>query len=93
MFFRMDNAGCFVGTVGLETRHVVPEFSELVNKCFDYWLDSFTYILSDHYDSKKARDLAGQILVEIEGSAMLATIRQDESVFKASKKRILSMLP
>ena len=84
--------GCLMAKIGLESTHIMPEFTKIIKIFFEDWITAFSYIFQSQYDQEQARLLAEQAVQEIEGAIMLSVIFQDKKYYTRTSYKILSSL-
>ncbi|MDX2002735.1 MAG: TetR/AcrR family transcriptional regulator [Chitinophagales bacterium] len=80
--------GCIMGNIGIETARVIPEFSELIRKFFDDWVEALTHVFKAKYSEATAREVAEQCVAEIEGSVMMMRIYNQPRYLKDALRRV-----
>jgi TetR/AcrR family transcriptional repressor of nem operon len=80
--------GCIMGNIGIETARVIPEFSELIRKFFDDWMNALTHVFMAKYSEATAREVAEQCVSEIEGSVMMMRIYNNPRFLKDALRRV-----
>jgi TetR/AcrR family transcriptional repressor of nem operon len=87
-----DLAGCMFGNMTLETISSNPEFKKLLQQFFDDWTAAFQHIFEENYTSEKAKELAQQSVIEVEGAIMMMRLYDDKKIFEQACLHILDKL-
>lgn len=80
--------GCIMGNIGIETARVIPEFSELIRKFFDDWMEALTVVFKAKYSDATAREVAEQCVSEIEGAVMMMRIYNEPRYLQDALRRV-----
>lgn len=67
----LDEDGCTMGNIGLETNNTVPELNEVITAFFRDWIEAFTHIYQYQYPAAQAKEIATERIQELEGAIML----------------------
>jgi TetR/AcrR family transcriptional regulator, transcriptional repressor for nem operon len=86
------SGGCLMGNTILETAHDDPPFLPIIKLFFEDFLLALSKIYQDKYTEGYARDLAEQVVQDIEGGVMLSQLYRDDCYMKRAFKRALKHL-
>ncbi len=78
-FFVGRKRGCLMGNLVLEVIDLVPEFQPELRGFFQDWMDALTVCLQEKLGHEKAKELAADILSQMQGALMLANLYQDDA--------------
>jgi TetR/AcrR family transcriptional regulator, transcriptional repressor for nem operon len=84
--------GCLMGNTVLETAHSEPPFLSIIKQFFENLVVALTKIYQAKYTEGYARDLAEQVVQDIEGGVMLSQLYKDERFMKNAFERALKHL-
>ncbi len=84
-----DLSGCLFGNMTLETISENPKFKELLRAFFSEWKAAFQHIFEENYSLEKAKDLAAQSVIEIEGAIMMMRLYNDKTIVENAWLRVL----
>ena len=87
VFFGKES-GCIMGNIGMETAHIIPEFSEPIRQFFKDYIKALQTVFEEKYPKSQARELAERSVSEIEGAVMMTRIFDDKSFLTKTHKRI-----
>lgn len=87
--FLQESGGCLMANIGLETVNVVPEFSQMIKKFFDDWINALAHIYEEIYSKTQARQIAEQGVAEIEGAVLLMQLFKDEQLLHRAHRNII----
>lgn len=87
-----EDGGCLFGRIGFEVGTQIPEFNEVIKSHFNSYMEAFEVIFNDTVDTGRAKELAKQVVVELQGAALLSVIYADSTFYTEAKQRILSYL-
>lgn len=83
-----QRGGNFMTNIALETLNVVPEFTTLIRGFFEDWLECIAAVYREVVDAERAKLLAKQTMIEIEGAVVMMELFDDPSYLKDTHKRI-----
>jgi TetR/AcrR family transcriptional regulator, transcriptional repressor for nem operon len=86
------SGGCIMANTILETAHKDPSFLSIVKLFFDDFLLALSTIYQAKYTEGYARDLAEQVIQDIEGGVMLSQLYKDDRYLKRAFQRALTHL-
>jgi TetR/AcrR family transcriptional repressor of nem operon len=86
------NQGCFIGNTVLETANTMPIFKDLLQTYFDDWTKAMTYIYESKYQPMYAKQLAQQIIMEIEGAIMLMKLNGNQQLLQDCYERAINKI-
>lgn len=84
--------GCLMGNTVLETALLTDEFREPLRAHFDNALAALAHLYQTNHSAAKARQLAQQATVEIQGTLLLVKLYGNEQLLTDCKNRILKRL-
>jgi AcrR family transcriptional regulator len=87
-----EDGGCLFGRIGFEVGTQIPEFNEVIKSHFNSYMEAFEAIFMETVDTGRAKELAKQAVVELQGAALLSVIYADPAFYTEAKQRILSYL-
>jgi AcrR family transcriptional regulator len=85
-----EDGGCLFGRVGLEIGSHIPEFNDLIKTHFQTHMQALETIFQESVGIERARALARQAVVEMQGAILLSVIYSDSTYFAEAKQRILN---
>lgn len=85
--------GCLFGNMALETANVTAEFREQLRAFFDDWVQTLTQLFAVQYPNDRARQLAQQSVMLMEGAAMMARLYEDDSYLETAVESVLAHFP
>jgi len=88
--FMEEKGGCFMVSIGLETIHVVDEFTKIIKDFFAAWIDAMRNLYAYYLPENEAIIQAELTVAEVEGSVMLMQIMQDKEYLKRMNKKLIS---
>jgi TetR/AcrR family transcriptional regulator, transcriptional repressor for nem operon len=86
------SGGCIMGNTILETAHDDPPFLPIIKLFFEDFLIALSKIYQSKYTEGYARDLAEQVVQDIEGGVMLSQLYKDDRYMKSAFQRALKHL-
>jgi len=86
--FLGPEGGDLMGNVGLETAHVNPEFSGMIQIFFKDYIKALKAIYAENMDDQQAQTLAEQGIAELEGALMLSRIFKKKDCFIKATERL-----
>jgi TetR/AcrR family transcriptional regulator, transcriptional repressor for nem operon len=86
------SGGCIMANTILETAHSDPPFLAIVKLFFEDFLLALTKIYQVKYTEGYARDLAEQVVQDIEGGVMLSQLYKDDRYMKSAFQRAVKHL-
>jgi TetR/AcrR family transcriptional regulator, transcriptional repressor for nem operon len=86
------SGGCIMANTILETAHSDPPFLAIVKLFFEDFLFALTKIYQVKYTEGYARDLAEQVVQDIEGGVMLSQLYKDDRYMKSAFQRAVKHL-
>lgn len=86
-FFTNGLGGCFFANTVLETAHVEDTFLEEINTFFTNWENALIEIFKVKFDLEQAKEVAQQIIADIEGSLILTQLYKTDIHLKNALKR------
>lgn len=89
--FLKDKGGCLMASIGLETVHVIPKFTNQIKLFFNDWINCFEQIFLEIYSETKAKELAEMGVAQIEGAVLLMQIFQNEEYLHKAHQHILQL--
>jgi TetR/AcrR family transcriptional repressor of lmrAB and yxaGH operons len=87
-----EDGGCLFGRIGLEIGSLIPEFNEVIKTHFNSYVEAFVTIFSELVSLERAKELAKQAVVEMQGAVILSVIYSDAKIFTEAKQRILNYI-
>lgn len=87
-----DLSGCLFGNMTLETINNNPKFKKLLQHFFSDWKAAFQHIYQKKHKEEKAKELAAQSVIEIEGAIMMMRLYDDKSILETACIRVLNRL-
>jgi len=88
----LDEDGCIMGNIGLETTHTVNGFNDIIKGFFEDWIKAFTVIYKYKYDYDLAEKIAKERVQEVEGAVMLCKIFNTTSYINHTVNKIMQEL-
>ncbi len=88
--FLAESHGCFFTSIGLETVHVVDEFTEEIRLFFNDWILCLQNIFESFMPADEARLNAEQTVAEIEGAVMMMQIYNDPELLRRTHRFLLT---
>jgi AcrR family transcriptional regulator len=85
-----EDGGCLFGRIGLEIGSLIPEFSVVIKTHFNAYMEAFETIFLESVSGERARVLAKQAIVEMQGAVVLSVIFSDSNYFAEAKQRIMN---
>jgi TetR/AcrR family transcriptional repressor of lmrAB and yxaGH operons len=85
-----EDGGCLFGRIGLEIGSLIPEFSEIIKNHFNSYMEAFETIFLESVSGERAKELAKQAVVEMQGAVLLSVIYSDSNFFAEAKQRIMN---
>jgi TetR/AcrR family transcriptional regulator, transcriptional repressor for nem operon len=92
MMFLEDKTGCVMANTVLETAQYEPKFLPIIQAFFDEWFNALTFLYSEIYEPKIARNKAEQAIQDIEGGIMLMRLYSNEKYFFNALQRAVEVL-
>lgn len=86
----MQEGGCIIGNITLETALTVPEFKPILKQIFDGWLTSLQKIYALKFSEDSSLRLAEQTVMEYEGAVMLTKIYGGDKFLRDCYLRVMS---
>ena len=86
------SGGCIMANTILETAHSDPPFLSIIKLFFDDFLTALSKIYQAKYTEGYARDLAEQVIQDVEGGVMLSQLYKDDRYMKSAFQRALKHL-
>ena len=86
------SGGCIMANTILETAHGDPPFLSIIKLFFDDFLTALSKIYQAKYTEGYARDLAEQVIQDVEGGVMLSQLYKDDRYMKSAFQRALKHL-
>lgn len=77
--FMDEERGCIMANMALETASTMPNFTPIIKRFFNEWIDAMTAILETKYSQQEATAQACKTIQQIEGGIMLMRIFKDHS--------------
>jgi TetR/AcrR family transcriptional regulator, transcriptional repressor for nem operon len=90
--FMFGEGGCIMGNTVLETAHNDPSFLPIIKQFFDDFIVALTKVYQAKYAEEFARELAEQVVQDIEGGIMLAQLYKDERFMMKAFQRAIKHL-
>jgi TetR/AcrR family transcriptional regulator, transcriptional repressor for nem operon len=90
--FMFGEGGCIMGNTVLETAHNNPPFLAIIKQFFDDFIHAISKVYQAKYTEEYARDLAEQVVQDIEGGIMLSQLYKDERFMMKAFQRALKHL-
>jgi TetR/AcrR family transcriptional repressor of lmrAB and yxaGH operons len=87
-----EDGGCLFGRIGLEIGSLIPEFSEVIKAHFNAYMEAYETIFAESVDGERAKELARQAIVEMQGAILLSVIYSDSNYYAEAKQRIMNYL-
>lgn len=87
--FLAESHGCFFTSIGLETVHVVDDFTEEIRLFFNDWIVCLQNIFESFMSTEEARLNAEQTVAEIEGAVMMMQIYNDPELLRRTHRFLL----
>jgi TetR/AcrR family transcriptional regulator, transcriptional repressor for nem operon len=84
--------GCLMGNTVLETAHCEPPFLLIIKQFFENLVVALCKIYQAKYTEGYARDLAEQVVQDIEGGVMLSQLYKDDRYLKNAFQRAIKHL-
>ncbi len=81
------DGGCLMGNTVLETAHLNAGFLQVVRTFFEEFAEALTKVYSVKYAPAYARNLAEQVIQDVEGGVMLSVLYSDERFMQNAFKR------
>jgi AcrR family transcriptional regulator len=88
--FVEEKGGCFMVSIGLETIHVVEEFTAIIKEFFDEWIATMQYLYACYLTEEEAKIQAELTVAEVEGSVMLMQIMGDQQYLKRTNNKLIA---
>lgn len=88
--FLAESNGCFFTSIGLETVHVVDDFTTEIRLFFNDWIECLEKIFQSFMSPEEARLNAEQTVAEIEGAVMLMQIYNDPELLRRAHRFLLA---
>ncbi|MDB5084030.1 MAG: TetR family transcriptional regulator [Bacilli bacterium] len=85
-----EDGGCLFGRIGLEIGSLFPEFNEVIKAHFNAYMEAFETIFVESVSGERAKELARQAVVEMQGAVLLTVIYSDSNYFAEAKQRIMN---
>lgn len=83
-----QRGGNFMTNIALETLNVVPEFTVMIRRFFQDWLECIAAVYREVVEEEQAVILAKQTMSEIEGAVVMMELFDDPQYLKDAHKRI-----
>jgi AcrR family transcriptional regulator len=83
-----EDGGCLFGRIGLEIGSNIPDFNEVIKTHFNAYMDAFETIFLESVSEERAKELARQAVVEMQGAVLLSVIYSDSNFFAEAMQRI-----
>jgi TetR/AcrR family transcriptional repressor of nem operon len=84
-----EKGGNFFVNIGLETRHVVPAFDQVIQEFFHHMIEALAFLYAYKTNEKDARLLAEIVVAEVEGAAIMSQLlNDDEYLLRTNKKMV-----
>lgn len=77
--FVYTEGGCLMGNTVLETAYFEPKFVPVLRNFFDAYIKALTKIYQSKFTEKYARNLAEQVVQDLQGGIMLSLLYKDDS--------------
>jgi TetR/AcrR family transcriptional regulator, transcriptional repressor for nem operon len=90
--FQHGEGGCIMGNTILETAHNNPPFLVVIKQFFDDFIIGLTKVYQAKFTEEYARELAEQVVQDIEGGIMLSQLYNDERYMMKAFQRALAHL-
>jgi hypothetical protein len=87
-----EDGGCLFGRIGLEIGSHFPVFNEVIQTHFNAYMKAFETIFLEALDEERAKELAKQAVVEMQGAVLLSIVYSDTSFYSEANQRILSWI-
>lgn len=79
--------GCLMGNTALEVGHTEAPFLEVVRTFFEEFAGALAKVYGTHYDEVRARQLAEQVIQDVEGGIMLSVLYKDDRFMQSAFQR------
>jgi TetR/AcrR family transcriptional regulator, transcriptional repressor for nem operon len=90
--FTQSKGGCFFANTILETAHVENTFFKEINQFFDLFEKALGNIFKERYTKKEVKEMAYQIIADIEGTIIIMQLKKDPELLKIALKRAVEKL-
>ena len=90
--FTMESGGCLLANTILETAHVEKTFLPVIKVFFEKWEKALSKIYEEKYAPKALKEIAQQVIVDIEGSLIFMQLYQDQTYLERALARAKKLL-
>ncbi|NER16469.1 TetR/AcrR family transcriptional regulator [Spongiivirga citrea] len=90
--FTNRHEGCVMANTALEAAYYNPIYFDEVAKFFDCFINGLIALLEVNYDKNEAKELAEQIVQDIEGGILLMKVYQDQRYLFNAIKRMRKLI-
>jgi TetR/AcrR family transcriptional regulator, transcriptional repressor for nem operon len=90
--FMHSEGGCLMSNTVLETAHSNPSFLPIIKQFFDDFIGGLSTVYQAKFTEEYARNLAEQVVQDIEGGIMLSLLYKDERFMMKAFQRALNHL-
>lgn len=87
--FMEEKGGCFMVSIGLETIHVVDEFTEIIRDFFAEWIKAMEHLYAIYLPKSEAKLKAEITVAEVEGAVMLMQIMNDTLYLTRTNQKLI----
>jgi TetR/AcrR family transcriptional repressor of nem operon len=87
--FMEEKGGCFMVSIGLETIHVVDDFTATIKDFFGEWIKAMKYLYAFYLSEKEAKLQAEVTVAEVEGAVMLMQLMGDKQYLTRTNKKLV----
>lgn len=88
----MQEGGCIVGNMTLETALSIEAFRAIIQKIFDGWQAALKHIFAEKFSEEVSQKMAEQTIMEFEGAVMLQKIYHSDKYLRDCYLRVMSKL-
>jgi AcrR family transcriptional regulator len=90
-FYSPNKPGCLITNLAVEIAETVPEIKDLIAKYFAEWMKAITFVLKQHHAEEQAKQLAEDVVAQIQGAIFLEKITQGSDVLRRATQRLVSL--
>ncbi|MCI5054782.1 MAG: TetR/AcrR family transcriptional regulator [Flavobacteriales bacterium] len=85
--FTNHTGGCFFANTIMETSHVEDTFLTEIKRFFSLWEEALIHIFKDNRNATNAKEIAQEIIADIEGSIILMTLHKNPKILRRALNR------
>lgn len=90
-YFLEQQHECLMTKLSIEIAESIPEVKKLAANYFDEWIAAITHILSQKISAAAAKQLAQEVVSQIQGGLMLSTFNQNKPILEYAISRLAKL--